>query len=424
MTNSINPPQDLPIEAIYGLLNDFPALLWRIEIRRARIEFLNNNLHVAPGVDGTLLLKNLSYRSQTLLPDDFHLIESFMDSVKEGKTAAIAFRVKNKENGISWIKLTGALNQQDPEFYYGYLLNVDDTVSIIRGTLRTDIDLTLMTEDVGNPIFVINYDSRAIIAANDHAKVLLGITAPEFDRVDITTLMKQKVGPDIEHVLSRLPQNNKWTGELTLHTHDKSRLINANATFRYLIHQETRLVRISLTLTPSISKKTRKLLPAEGSFDLTKEVSDLSDINAIMTTCLKRARSSKQFEAILFSDVHVRKNKVVVYGAGKPFSSMTQSDSFSFKGTIAEDIDRYNLEYLIVDDTQDSIKPIDWVLFVPSGIRSYFAMPFYSRSVLKTVIILCSTKPRSFTDKTPEDFSEIFGTMNQAVKAWRRNKRS
>jgi len=103
---------------------------------------------------------------------------------------------------------------------------------------------------------------------------------------------------------------------------------------------------------------------------------------------------------------------------------MQQAETFSYKGTIAQDIKRYSLDYLTVDDTQDSIKPIDWALFVPRGIRSYFAMPFFSRNVLRTVLILCSTTPGRFTDKRLDDYSAMFKTINNAIRAWRRRQRS
>ena len=157
---------------------------------------------------------------------------------------------------------------------------------------------------------------------------------------------------------------------------------------------------------------------------LKRKISRLVDINEIMETCLATPLVSEQYEAILFSDVQVRKNLVAVYGAGSPFEGMQQAETFSYKGTIAEDINRYSLDYLVVDDTQDSIKPIDWALFVPRGIRSYFAMPFYSRGVLRTVLILCSTEPARFATKEPEMFIAMLTTINEAVKAWRRHLRS
>ena len=80
---------------------------------------------------------------------------------------------------------------------------------------------------------------------------------------------------------------------------------------------------------------------------------------------------------------------------------MTQGEKFSYRGTIAEDIARFNLDHLVVDETMDSIKPIDWALFIPHGIHSYYAKPFYMDGELQTVLILCSTEPERFVDVKP-----------------------
>jgi hypothetical protein len=426
LTQPSNTPQAIPIEDLYSFINDFPALLWRIEILRARIEFFNENFHVAPGIDGSLFLKNINYRNTKLLPEDRHLLETFMDMVKEGKTAAIVFRVKNQADGISWLKLTGAVNSKDPAYYYGYLLNVDDTVSVIKGVLDIDLELKLMIEDVDNPVLFFEYRQLDLICANPCAKKLFGIGEADFRKLSLHELYCDATKKALRRVIKQLPLNRKWSGKLRFQSLDKKNRISANTIVRYMVHKGNRLVRISLqnTETSRALKTTMADADTRGMEHLEKKISRLVDINEIMETCLKSPLVSGQYEAILFSDVQVKKNVVAVYGAGAPFEGMHQAETFSYKGTIAEDINRYALDYLVVDDTQDSIKPIDWALFVPRGIRSYFAMPFYSRGVLRTVLILCSLEPARFAAKTPETFIAMLTTLNTAVRAWRRHLRS
>ncbi len=426
MANSKKTLQGIPFEDLYNFINDFPALLWRIEIVRARIEFLNDNTIVAPGIDGTLLLKNSEYRNRILLPEGFHLIEIFMNSVKEGKTAATVFRVKNQDGSISWLKLTGAVNQKDPRYYYGYLLNVDDTVSVIKGVLGIDLELRLMIEDADNPVFLVEYDSLWLIYANPAAKELFSLTESDFRNLSFHELYYDVMKQPLKPIFMNLPLSRKWTGRLSFQSIDKKNRVSANTVVRYLVHKKNRLIRISLQ-NPKITQ-TPKTSVAKSSADdmntLARKIVTLYDINEIMATCLASPLVSGIYDAILFSDVHVRKNMVTVYGAGDPFSGMPPAETFSYKGTIAEDINRYSLDYLVVDDTQDSIKPIDWALFVPRGIRSYFAMPFYSRGVLRTVLILCSNTPGHFTGRNPDDYTTMFKTINTAVRAWRRHQRS
>jgi len=426
LTHFETDPKDIPIEDLYGFINDFPALLWRIEILRARIMFFNDNNNVAPGIDGSLLMKNASYRNQALLPEDIRLFEIFMESVKEGKTAATVFRVKNGLGKISWLKLTGAVNQRDPAFYYGYLLNADDTVSVIKGVMDTDLELRLLIEDAHNPAFLIDHETAALVCANPSANKLFGLTEMDYRHLSFGALYRDITRQPLDRILRGLPLTRKWSGRLTFQSRDKKTLVKAEAVFRFLVYKKTRLVRISLQepATARAPDARNTPSPCTDLESLEKAIQGQTDITRIMEACLDTPLAAGRYDAILFSDVYVRKNKVKVYGAGPAFSALPGSETFSYKGTIAEDIIRYALDWLVVDDTQDSIKPIDWALFIPMGIRSYFAVPFYSRSVLRTVLIFCSTRPGQFTDQTPEAFSDMLPIINGAIRNWRRFRRS
>ncbi len=414
------------MEDLYSFINDFPALLWRIEIRKARIEFLNENIDVAPGIDGALFLKNIAYRNANILSEDQHILEAFMDMVKEGKVAASVFRVKNSKGQISWLKLTGAVNRQDPGYYYGYLLNVDDTVAVIKGVLGIDLELKLMIEDINNPVFLFGYDRQELICANPSARQMFGIQEADFGKLFLDTFYAGNTRQTVLDVLKNLPLSRTWTGNIIFASADGKKWVQSRAIVRYLVHKGHHIIRISLqnAKTSSASGTTVSDSKERHIKELENKIHGLVDIHQIMEVCLDSPLAAGLFEGILLSDVHVRKNIVTVYGAGAPFQGMQASESFSYKGTIAEDINRYALDYLVVDNTQDSIKPIDWALFVPRGVRSYFAMPFYSRSVLRTVLILCATEQGRFTNTPPDLFKDLLEILNGAVRTWRRNLRS
>ncbi|MCP4721161.1 MAG: hypothetical protein GY860_17040 [Desulfobacteraceae bacterium] len=425
MSKSIHIPQEIPVKDLCSFINDFPALLWRIEILKARIEFLNENLDVAPGIDGTLFLKNITYRNEKLLPDDRHLLEAFMDRVKEGKNAATVFRVKNQDDAISWLKLTGTVNSMDPSYYYGYLLNIDDTVSVIKGVLDIDLELKLMIEDNNNPVFFFGYNQHDLVCANPRARQMFSIGEADFRHLFLEQFYCDSTKQALKTVLKKLPLSRKWRGKIVFQTVDKKKQVQADSIVRFMVHKGHQLIRVVLQ-DPRESKAVQAIVSDSTVKDikcLETKISKMVDINKIMGTCLASPLVAGQYEAILFSDVQVRKNVVTVYGAGHPFDGMHQAEMFSYQGTIAEDINRYSLDTLVVDDTQDSIKPIDWALFVPRGIRSYFAMPFYSRGVLRTVLILCSTEPSRFAGKETDSFAGMLKILNNAVKAWRRNLR-
>ncbi|MCG8509672.1 MAG: hypothetical protein MI741_10645 [Rhodospirillales bacterium] len=174
---------------------------------------------------------------------------------------------------------------------------------------------------------------------------------------------------------------------------------------------------------PSKPSRRKRTAPAvEGAFD--PQAIDEERIESVLEFLFEH-QVGPAFEGILFSDIFKRKKKVVVYGHGLPFEGMEQGKVFPYEGTIAETILNLDLDYLVVDDTLDSIKAIDWALFLPAGIRSYFAMPFFRGKTLHSVLILCSTSPNGFPEDRIGEFEPLFAPFEKGVNRWRRavNKR-
>ena len=89
------------------------------------------------------------------------------------------------------------------------------------------------------------------------------------------------------------------------------------------------------------------------------------------------------------------------------------------KAPSRENIDRFKLDHLIVENTFASIKAIDWALFIPHGIRSYFAKPFYERRTIRSVLILCSEQNNHFSTAHLEEYSLYYMPFQKALKNWR-----
>ncbi|NVK18337.1 MAG: hypothetical protein HWE30_06570 [Methylocystaceae bacterium] len=126
-----------------------------------------------------------------------------------------------------------------------------------------------------------------------------------------------------------------------------------------------------------------------------------------------------EFDSILFSDVNLKDKKVTVYSHGAPFAELEQEKTYPYEGTIAENIVTFKLDHLIVDDTLDSIKPIDWALFIPAGIRSYYAKPIFNVGKIESVLILCSTRPKAFSEEQTKEFTDVFKSFQSALQQWR-----
>jgi hypothetical protein len=418
---------DMSVEDLLSFVNDFPALLWRIEIAKSRIEFLNNNYIISKGLDGKLLLKNIRYRQEVVLPEDEYLITTFMEAVKQGKTAATVFRIRTADHRTLWLKLTGATNSWDPRYYYGFLLNITDTVEMIKSIVDKDINLQLLVDDIDNPTLLLDFETRSVMHANTAACDLFASGKEDLEKLTLDELYRESMRTTVSTMLEQIPLSRKWSGKLDFYQHGKRRIFTAETIVRYLVYGNRSLLRISF-LNPLVTSPPRShpTLPRDSSLrhDLARCLEQPPrDITTILETVLFSPLVAGRFDAVMFSDVHVKKNKVYVYAAGTPPLDLEQGAQFDYKGTIAEDINHFSLGHLTVDDTQESIKPIDWALFVPQGIRSYFARPFHSRKALRTVLILCSRTPGIFTGSTAEDFDDLFNPLNEAIKAWRRSLR-
>ena len=71
----------------------------------------------------------------------------------------------------------------------------------------------------------------------------------------------------------------------------------------------------------------------------------------------------------------------------------------------------FDLEHIIVEDTAKSIKPIDWALFIPKGIRSYLALPFFIDGILREVVIFCSTSPHAFSENAIAPYAGLAASL-------------
>lgn len=289
-------------------LGDLPVLLWRIEIARSRIEFLNWQARPRLELDVALLLKNRDYRNRFIHPEDCAALDELMQKLRRGEGGALLFRALGAGGRHLWFKLSGQCSLQNKGFMAGHLLELSAAVEDIRS--KTDLSTATAP-------------SQTAVPAQQFQQAMHGIHR-------------------IDKVLQLLLEN----------------------------------------------------------------------------------QSQPLFDAIIFSDIHVRKNQVVVYSCGVPLDYLPQGKIFPYEGTIAENILQFGLENLIVDDTHDSIKAIDWALFVPAGIRSYFAKPFYHGKMLDSVLIFCATTPNRFAGTTVASFEEFYPPFLCGLKQWRQHNKS
>lgn len=422
-------------DELFNFLEDFPALLWRIDIIKNKIEYLNSYKIKGLGAKSGLILQNIDFRNRIILKEDLHLLERFMESVRNGETAATIFRIKNKDDHITWIKVTGTIDRKNPRFYLGYMLDVSDTVGIVQDTLEKDADIEAMIELVNNPVVLIDPYDKTIIAHNMAARDLFGYQADKFSKLKFSDLYHHSIEIHINRIYEETVFERKWEGKLTFQRKNNSPFIG-NVVIRSLFFRGVRVFRVSMDNVSVDDEVVRRFVltpgneasssdPADKDYinKLMKMLRNKSDISAILQIMLDNQHGHMNFDSIIYSDIYIRKNKVVVYSAGKALSPMKQGEVFSYEGTIAENLNRYKLDYLIMEDTFSSIKAIDWALFIPHGLRSYFAKPFFERKVMRTVLILCSTQHNMFSDKYISDYALLYKPFLKGLTIWRKAKK-
>ncbi len=411
-------------------IESYPALLWNVDIVKNRIEFLNNYMLEGLGEETQLLIKNMNFSKRVIYKEDFHLFESFMKALKEGRPATTIFRIKIKDDETRWTKLVGMINRRCPDFYLGGIIDVTDTVQICQSITDKDTELQAMIEFADNPVLLVDLESKAILAHNKAASDLLNIKPGAFRHLNFSDVYDQSVGHHINRIYEEVVFEKKWEGTL-IFRRKASSPIASDVVIRALWLRGKQVLRVSIHdihMQNDLSKNqavavndfnAKENFKQQYSQDILAKIGDTDDIIKVLRILLENQYDKPKFDAIIFSDIFANKKKVQVYTAGSVFAKLRQGEPFPYEGTIAENIEKFKLDHLIVDDTFSSIKPIDWALFIPYGVRSYFAKAFYSRKLMRAVLILCSTAPHMFSENSISEYSLLYPGFLKGLNKWR-----
>ncbi|MBU1344713.1 MAG: PAS domain-containing protein [Proteobacteria bacterium] len=421
---------------LFNFIEDFPALLWRIDIIKNKIEYLNSYQIKGFGPKSGHILQNMDFSRNVILKEDIHLFLQFMRAMQHGETAATVFRVKLPEGGIVWIKVTGTANRKNPRYYLGYMLDVTDTVGIVQDIIDGETITEIMIEQVKNPVILIDTYDKTVLAQNRSARDLFCYSAKEFLKLNFSDLYHPSSEHFIHQIYEEIIFKKKWQGKLTFQRL-KELPFMGSVVIRSLYFGGTRVFQISINDVSYDDKTFQKIQTGSPKKNGLKQLADKnyqkklirklkyeSDMSAILQTFLDNQYGHMNFDFIIYSDVYEKKNKVVVYTASKYPSTIQQGEVFSYEGTIAQNISRYNLDYLIVEDTFSSIKAIDWALFIPQGLMSYFAKPFFDRGIMRTVLVLCSRKKNIFSDDFLPEYELLYEPFLLGLTNWRKARRN
>lgn len=406
-------------------LNSFQGLAWQFNYAQSSLVALNDWQHPLLGNNTERLLKDNSFRSQFLTLADLSLFNEFWDVLGSGASATIMFTVQ-KERNVQF--LLHGWSDHDSNTILGYL-QVAPPVYTNEHDVST---LHSMLFRASYPVFVMAYKDNCITTINASALKLFGYAEQEdcknIPARSLFTVASYKILQ--KWALKGL--ENTWAGNLSFKdAHGKLFLSQVRISL-----QEAHTLEDSKQNSNHEQSTTESLLrfvfleyrvqkPCVKNGELSDALlAAIQDTNSLHEALAYILTTVPEADGVVFSDINARKGTVCVHGVGQSFAHMPWGQTYPYEGTIAQVIEHHNHSYLVVDNTKDSIKVIDWALFIPYGVCSYFAKAFFFRGRLHAVLIFTSNKVNTFArcSQTGEDsFQYIEAAFTSAVQRWRQD---
>ena len=419
---------------LINCIKGMPALLFRIDIVKNKIEYLNDYKIEGLGENTFLILKNQKLSKEFILKEDLSRYESFIQAIHASKETLTIIRIKNEHGQLRWIKLFGGPNPYNLGFYLGILLDITPAIPIIEEINEKENEQQALLEMFDNPALLVNIENKKVVSFNRAAIELFGYSSDELQKLEFNDLYHHSFNFEMIKIFEDVIFEKKWEGKIFFQKKGNSKFLGRSI-LRLIKIKDKRFLRISIyavdltnKLAPNnkfnidqtyLSKSNQLFIDS-----LMNKIEHLSDLGSILKVLLNNTSEEEKYDAIIYSDIFTKKDKIAVYAEGSSFNNLKFGETFFYEGTIAENIEQYKLDHLIVDDTMSSIKAIDWALFIPNGIRSYFAKPFYERNTLRSILILCSKKPNVFSDNKLETYSLLYEPFLKGLKNYRKALRT
>ncbi|WP_319469775.1 diguanylate cyclase [uncultured Pseudodesulfovibrio sp.] len=396
-------PEDTPVphenmeKHLASYLDLIPAIVWRIDIVGNEISFLNSYEIPSHGEKVRAILQNPQLAKKMVLAEDRERFQVSYEQIRNRVRTACSFRLRLDKGETKWFKLMAMPDPQHPTCSIGLLIDITAQVNTIlvaegRPTLSTKIDL------IDDPVLLVRFSDRSICAANTAAEQFLQYDRKQLTSLSFQELLQNNTDTDLHKIYESLIFSDRWSGKIHV-TDSSGRNHQCSAQFRAVARDEENLLWVTLShrndchACKGVPVKGNETIPAK---DIGKAMRKCTTIKALLETMLKGLPENSPTDAIMLSRIFIDRNTVAVTGAGEPFETVPENRTHPYQGSIAENIVRFDLGNHVVMETSKSIKPIDWALFIPRGIQSYYAQPFYEDGILTNVLIFCSEKSHSY----------------------------
>ncbi len=404
------------------------GLFWRMKADRKEIEFLNKTEISGITNFGQLprLLQNLVWAQEVVVEDDFFRFKLFVLAARECKEASVLFRVKDREGNRYWLRGAGAPAISDPSTYYGVIRDVTGQVGIINRLLDKDLVRQTMIEYEDHPVMLVDMENKSIISRNTYAYRLFEYTFEEFNNLKFHNLFPKDQESRVSKIYEVCLLEGYWEGKLLLVKKGDS-LVDARVKIKRMTLRDRNLLKISIH--ESVQKEESKPVVQTGDMQefsntLAAAIEGKTTMEDILDTLLHHQYRGNMFDAVLYADVYINKRRVDVYARGSALDAVPLGTSFPYEGTVSQAIQQNRMEFYFLDDALESTRPIDWALFIPHGIRSYFAKPFFHGDKLRSLLVLCSCEPRRFSEQESDLYALYYPAFLKGLKNWRKSKKT
>ncbi|XXJ20602.1 diguanylate cyclase [Desulfovibrio caledoniensis] len=398
MPDSTSKPNSHPEERILAnYFEELPGIVWRIDVVSNEITFLNKHAASPEGERIRAVLQNPQIPQEVIVPEDREQFRYSHQLIRSRRRTACSFRVRTETGRIKWYKLMGMPDPAHPRCSLGILLNISDHAETIMKATGSP-QLSDKIDMVDQPVLLVRFMDRTVHLANQAARQLLSYDDNTLSQLTLQDLLCDNPDTDLYQVYEGLIFSDHWNGDLLV-TDALGRSHLCAARIQAISRQEDNLLWI--TLSHHNNCTACKGVPVRGNETVAPRFSGASlrrcaSVKTLLKTLLRALPEKSPTNALLLSRIFIDENVVSVTGVGTPFDKDPEDFAHPYEGSIAESILRFNQPNHVVAETSKSIKAIDWALFIPRGIRSYFAQPFYTEKGLTYVLIFCSTEPDSY----------------------------
>ncbi|WP_207261451.1 PAS domain-containing protein [Desulfovibrio sp. Huiquan2017] len=389
-----NPPEE---KILANYLEELPGIVWRINVVNNEITFLNKYAASPEGERIRAVLQNPQIPQEVIVPKDREQFRYCHQLIRSRRRTACSFRVRSETGPVKWFKLMGMPDPVHPQCSIGILLDISDhaeTILKAMGSPRLSAKIDMMAD----PVLLVRFVDRTVHLANQAARQFLGYDDQTLAQMTLQDLLRHNPDTDLYQIYESLIFSDHWNGDLLItDAHGKSHLCTAR--IQAISRQEDNL--LWMTLSHHNNCTACKGLPVRGNEAVSAKFSNASlrrcaSVRTLLKAMLRALPKGAPTSALLLSRIFINENFVAVTGVGAPFEKDPEDFAHPYEGSIAESIVRFKQPNHVVAETSKSIKAIDWALFIPRGIRSYYAQPFYEDDILTYVLIFCSTEPDSY----------------------------